>query len=204
MGKGRRNREKADRRRQQYNDLRLLARKREATAKHLSIFMLVLIVLAVEFQAILQGVMYSNLNSGTYESLNTDPAEIHALHTILPTGAIGLALLVIGAIVTTLLICRKKPTLSLIGCGILVAGAAFFIPYVYNLGLLFPYDELAGVNGRGLSFWALIWQHYSTLFPMLLLIPIEWCAFTAHKKHTIADIMENVQNDLSTLSLDDE
>lgn len=204
MGKGARNREKSDKRREACDELRLKARKAASRAKGLAVTTAVLTVLAAAFQWLLQGVMRSNLKSGAYEALHTDDAEIASLRSILPVGTIGLVLLVLGAVLVAVFVSCRRPKLSLIGCGAYAAGAAFFIPYVYTLGQLFTFDALAGVNGRGLDFWALIWQHYVTLFPIVLLIPAVWLCFVAVKKAEVAEIMQNVNDTASTLSLDED
>ncbi len=204
MGKGRRNREKLARRREECEQLRISAAKADSRARWLGLTACILTALAVAFQFLLQSVMRGELNRGAYESINTDVAEINALRSILPIGAIGLVLLLLGTAAVAWFLYRQKPWLSLIGCGLSLAGAGFFIPYVYRLGLLFPFDPLVGVNGRGLDFTALLCQHYSALFPLVLLIPAVAFSFYAMKKRDVADIMQSVNDDSSTLMLDEE
>ncbi len=204
MGKGARNRAKTTKRQEAYDELRLKSRKAASRAKGFALAAAVLTVLAAAFQFLLQGVMRANLNSGAYEALHTDDAEIASLRSILPVGTIGLVLLILGTALTAVFVMRCQPKLSLTGGGLSVVGAAFFIPYVHTLGQLFTFDALAGVDGRGLDFWALIWQHYATLFPLLLLIPAVWLCFVSVKKAEVADIMHHAQDTVSTLSLDAE
>jgi len=203
MGKGQRNRKNADHRQEDCAQLRLKADKAAFASKGYAVAACALTAVAVLFQCILQSVMRANLNSGAYEALQTDAAEIAALRSALPIGAIGLALLLLGSALALLFICRKKPRLSLIGCALLAVGVAFFIPYVCQLAELFRFDPLVGVNGRGLDFRALFLQHYSALLPLILWIPAVWYAFSAAKKASLATIMEQAQSTVSTISLDD-
>lgn len=208
MGKGRRNRDKRAEdisAKRAYEELQLCVTRAWSRSRVLTIITAVLTVLGIAFQALLQGIMYHNLNSGAYEARGNSAEDIAALAKILPTGTIALVLFAAGILLTAALLLRKKPTASLIGCLILAAGIAFFIPYVYNLSLLFTYDALEGINnGVGLSLSALIWQHYSALFPFLLLIPCEGLAFFAKRKAFVAEVMKEAQDTTSTLLLDDE
>ncbi len=208
MGKGRRNRDKRAEDMsalRAYEEVQQLVKRAWPQAKWLTVATMILTLLGVAFQALLQGIMYFNLNSGLYEQRQNSAEDIAALTKILPTGTIALVLIAVGILVTAVLLLRKKPALSLVGCAVIAAGIAFFIPYVVNLSLLFTYDALAGINnGEGLSLSAQIWQHYSMLFPLLLLIPAEGFAFFAQRKAFVADVMKEAQDTTSTLLLDDE
>ncbi len=204
MGKGRRNREKRAEDHSAYEELTAHIARAKKQLKPLTVTTVVLTAFGIAFQALLQSIMYGNLRGGVYEAKNTSADEIAALTKILPTGTIALVLLAIGVVATAWLLLKQKPSWSLIGCLIVAAGIAFFVPYAYNLSLLFTYDPLAGINGEGLSLSALIWQHYSALFPLLLLIPCEWLGFYIQRKAFVADVMKEAQDTTSTLLLDEE
>lgn len=208
MGKGRRNRDKRAEdmiAQRAYEEVQLRVKRAWSRSRVLTVCTTVLMLLGIAFQALLQGIMYYNLNSGVYEAKSNSAEDIAALTKILPTGTISLVLLAVGILATAFLLLRKKPKASLLGCLAIAAGIAFFIPYVYNLSLLFTYDALAGINnGEGLSLSVLIWQHYSALFPLVLLIPAEGFAFFAVRKAFVADVMKEAQDTTSTLLLDEE
>ncbi len=180
-----------------------------ATAKHfhtialtIGVLMLIAWALILIMQVITQATMNGNLQSGVYA--NESPDEIARLTTILPMGAIAVSLITVGLLFFFVLTCVKKPWLSLIGWGVALVGAAFFVVFFLEIQSLFPYVERqvgSTVIGKGLDFTTMLVRYYSAALPLLLPVPVLVFALRAKKYREIADVMECAAEERSTLSL---
>jgi len=120
---------------------------------------------------------------------------------------IAVILITAGLLFFFVLTCVKKPWLSLIGWGVALAGAAFFVVFFLEIQSLFPYVERqvgSTVIGKGLDFTTMLIRYYSAAVPLVLPIPALVFALRAKKYREIADVMESAAEDAPTLSLGED
>lgn len=174
-------------------------------ARTFGILMLIAWAIILVMQIVTQSTMHGNLNSGVYAKESAE--EIARLTSALPMGAIGVTMISIGLLSHFVLTTLKKPLIALIGWGLALAGAAFFVMFFIEIQALFPYveREVNGTTiGRGLDFTTMLIRYYSAAVPLLLPAPSLIFALRAKKYREIADVMTSAAQTESTLSLGDE
>lgn len=204
MGKGTRNRQnRIDEMKPVYEALDD-AKKFDRYVMIIGIITMVLVAITYTMQIFSQSQMLYNLENNVYTLKGNDKDSIALLDSILPGGMLGSGLIAVGLIVTFILSMLRHPRLSLIGIGVAIIGACLFVPFVMQLGALFPEYTVTGTEvKRGLSFAKLLWRHYSSLVPIATIIPAVVFAFRAKAKREVAEVMRSaLAPQSSTLSLD--
>ncbi|MBR5134363.1 MAG: hypothetical protein IKV35_02070 [Clostridia bacterium] len=190
-----------------------LADAKRFDRRALLVFIVTLLILFVTtaMQVLSQLSMYQNLEkdeSGitAYSEKGNALEDVEALEAILPSGSISTALIAVGVCLTGVLVMCRCPKISIIGIVIALVGAALFVPFVMEIGELFPrYSRETGDSAiaRGLAFKDLLVRHYSMLLPILTIIPSIVFAFQAKKKREVAEVMKSALESGSTLALED-
>lgn len=205
MGKGARARKQHEQENKPALRALATAARLNRKARAFGIVMLFLWAIVLMMQIITQATMHGNLNSGVYA--NESAEEVARLTRSLPMGAIGVTMISIGLLGHFILTTLKKPIIALIGWGIALAGAAFFVVFFLEIADLFPYveREVSGTTiGRGLDFTTMLIRYYSAAIPLLLPVPSLIFALRAKKYREIADVMTSAAQSGSTLSLGNE
>lgn len=205
MGKGTRNRQNRIDAMQPVIEARDDAKRFDRNALIFGIIALVLLAATYTMQIVSQSEMMSNLQNDVYLLNGNSKDDIAMLDSILPSGILSAGLITVGLIASFVLTTLHCPRLSLIGMGVAAIGAVMFIPFVMQLGVLFPEYTVPGTQvKRGLSFAKLLWKHYSMLLPIAVMIPAVVYCFRAKSKREVADVMQSaLETQKSTLSLDE-
>jgi len=205
MGKGNRNRQNRVDVMQPVIEARDDAKRCDRNALIFGVAALVLLALTYAIQVIAQGEMMRNLQNDVYRLIGNSSEDIATLDSILPSGILSAALIVVGVLATFILTMFHHPRLSLIGMGVAVIGAVMFIPFAMQIGVLFAEYTVPGTQvKRGLSFAEMLWKYYSMLLPIAMMIPAVVFCFRAKAKREVADVMQSaLEPQSSTLSLDE-